>query len=377
MPVRALGAAACRSYLIECPRTRAAILVDPVLDEAEPVCRIVEEGGLRLAAVVDTHTHADHRSAGPALAERWGAPYALHEETACRRATERIRDGQSIEVGDLRVEVIHTPGHTPDSVSLRCGRDLLTGDFLFLAQDGAGRLDLPGGDPGAHWDSLRRLAALEDGTRVLPGHDYRGRAESTLGVERRRNPRFQEVTREEYEAWQRAVAAPAPDWMLEVIAANLGTAADHAAHHGAAAPAPRGLDAGIPGGGACVSGGAGGACATGALGRVPLVSPRNAWERMRRTEGPAPFLLDVRDPWEFSGPRGAHAKGATLVPLPEVARSLDRIPSGPGVEVLVICKGGPRSAAAAEFLIEKGWRRVFSVEGGTDRWIADGLPSES
>ncbi len=371
MAVRLLGRAACRSYLVSCERTREALLVDPVLDETEEAERAVE-GGLRLRMVVDTHTHADHHSAGAALAQRLRVPYALHEGTACRRATDRLRDGQTLQVGDLRVEVIHTPGHTPDSVSLRCGRDLMTGDFLFLAQDGAGRLDLPGADPGAHWDSLRRLASLDDGTRVLPGHDYSGRAESTLGVERRRNPRFQEVTREEYEAWQRAVAAPAPDWMLEVIAANLGTAAAHADHHGAAAP--RGLDLGPPGGGACLPGASSGACATGAAGRVPLVSPRNAWKRLQEGDGARPFLLDVRDPWEYAVRR---AKGAVLVPLPEVPRSLDRIPSGPGVEVIVICKGGPRAAAAAEILIERGWRRVFSVEGGTDRWAAEGLPVES
>ena len=93
------------------------------------------------------------------------------------------------------------------------------------------RADTTGGDAGAHWDSLRRLASLGDDLRVLPGHDYHGLADGTLGGERRRNPRFQEVSREEYEAWQAAVRAPTPDWMLEVIAANLGSGPEHAAHH--------------------------------------------------------------------------------------------------------------------------------------------------
>lgn len=376
MPVRRIGRAACRAYLVSCGRTGEALLVDPVLDDAAAVHEALDARGLRLRGIVDTHTHADHVSAGASLSRALGVEYLLHEATESRLPTGRLRDGRRIEVGDERVEVLHTPGHTPDSISLLCGRDLLTGDFLFLAQEGAGRLDLPGGDPGAHWDSLRRLSSLGDDLRVLPGHDYHGLEDGTLGEERRRNPRFQDVTREEYVAWQRAVAAPTPDWMLEVIAANLGTAAAHAAHHGGgAAPAPprRGLDLGLPAGApACSPGGSAGACATAASGRVPLLSPREAFERLA---GPRPpVLLDVRDPWEYGGPRGRHARGARNLPLGTLPAALGSLPGEAGEEVLVICKMGGRSAAAAEFLIENGRRRVFSIEGGTDRWAAEGLP---
>ncbi len=370
MILRRLGEAACRSYLLACERTRGAVLVDPLAGRVDADLALLGREGLRLEMVVDTHLHADHHSGGAALAARAGVPYALHGSTGCASVTERLRDGQVLRAGDLRVEVLHTPGHTPDSVTLRCGDALLTGDFLFLAQDGAGRLDLPGGDPGAHWDSLGRLASLEDGVRVLPGHDYAGLAESTLGAERRRNPRFQEVTREEYVAWQRAVAMPAPDWMLRVIAANLGTAEAHAAHHAEAAeaaPAP------------CPTGGAAGACATAPTGRVPLLAPREAWRRLSEgvpTGGERPFLLDVREPREYAAPSGRHAAGAVLVPLREVPRRAGEIPGGPDREVLVICRTGARSAQAAEWLIESGRRRVFSVAGGTDRWAAEGLPIE-
>jgi len=370
MTVETLGKSACRSYLVECDRTHEAILVDPLLEDVDTVLRRIEDEGLRVRMVVDTHTHADHHSGGAEAAKRLGVPYALHESTACRRATERMKDGQRLEVGDLRVEVLHTPGHTGDSVSLLAGRDLLTGDFLFLAQEGAGRLDLPGGDPRAHWESLQRLARLGDDVRVLPGHDYHGLSDSTLGVERRRNPRFQHVTREEYEAWQKAVAAPTPDWMLDVIASNLGTADAHAEHHGAPAPRPA-VDFGTADA-ACSTG----ACATAATGRVPLIAPRAAWERLQGAGASGPVLLDVREPWEFSGPRGRHARGAANLPLGTLPASLDRVPADPEREVLVICKTGGRSAQAAEFLIDRGWKRVFSVEGGTARWAAEGLPVE-
>ena len=371
MAVKMLGRTACRSYMVFCERSRDALLVDPLPEEADRVLREADESGLRLRLVVDTHTHADHHSAGAAVASKLGVPYALHESSGSRRATERLRDGQMLRVGDEKVEVLHTPGHTVDSVTLRAGRDLLTGDFLFLAQEGAGRLDLPGGDAGAHWDSLRLLSSLGDEMRVLPGHDYHGLVDSTLGEERRRNPRFQQVSREEYAAWQAAVRAPTPDWMLEVIAANLGTAAAHAGHHGAA-PA-KGVDLGIASAEAGECGAAAGACASSPSGRVPLISGRRALARLSGKDGPPPALVDVREPWEH---RTRRAAGAVLVPLATLPDALDRLPGGPGAELLLICKTGGRSARAAEFLIENGWRRVFSVEGGTDRWAAEGLPVE-
>ncbi|HEU4394030.1 MAG TPA: MBL fold metallo-hydrolase, partial [Planctomycetota bacterium] len=112
MAVRLLGRTACRSYMVVCERSREALLVDPLPEEADRVLREAESEGLRPRLVVDTHTHADHHSAGAAVAARLGVPYALHESTGSRRATERLRDGQTIEVGDERVEVLHTPGHT-------------------------------------------------------------------------------------------------------------------------------------------------------------------------------------------------------------------------------------------------------------------------
>jgi len=370
MILEQIGPAACRSYVVGCEQARRAIVVDPLAADVDRVLARLARSGLTLDLIVDTHTHADHHSGGRALAERSGAPYALHDATECRGVDERLADGAGIEVGRVRVEVVHTPGHTPDSLTLRVGPNLLTGDFLFLAQDGAGRLDLPGGDPGTHWDSLRRLAVYGDDHRVLPGHDYQGHGDALLGVERRRNPRFQNVTREEYVAWQHAVALPAPDWMLDVIAANLGTAAAHRGHHGAPT-APDGEHAT-----ADEDCGAG-ACAAGPLACVPLVPPAEAHRRRESAAGERPFLLDVREPWEFSGPYGRHAPGAHLVPLAQLPGRLDELPADRERELLVICKSGGRSAHAAAYLIQQGWRRVFNVALGTDGWVRAGLPVEA
>lgn len=362
--VESLGPAACRSWLVGCAETREAVVVDPLAEGAVDVLSRAGRAGWNIVLAIDTHTHADHLSGGPAFAAV-GIPYALHESTESAAATERVRDGETIDVGRMRMTVLHTPGHTRDSVTLVCGRRMFTGDFLFLGQDGAGRLDLPGGDAGAHWDSLRRIASVADDAIVHPGHDYEGLDRGTLGEERRRNPRFQNVTREEYVAWQRAIASDTPTWMLDVLAANLGTGGPHASH---------GHERASPGGAASCP--APGACLASPSGRVPLVSVEEAARRMSRPSGERPFLLDVREPYEFHGPMGRHAPGAVLVPLATVPTRLDVLPVAPDAEILVICKSGGRSARAAEFLIETGRRRVFNVAGGTDAWVRAGLPVE-
>ena len=366
MLLEQVGPAGCRSYLVGCERARRVVWIDPLAGDLEDVLARLDAQGLTLDLVVDTHTHADHVSGGRDVAARTGVPYALHESTECTGADELLRDGARLDVGDVTVDVVHTPGHTPDSVTLRTGRHLFTGDFLFLAQDGAGRTDLPGGDPAAHWDSLRRLAEYDDDHVVHPGHDYLGSADTgpcTLGGERVRNPRLTDLTREEYVAWQRAIAMPTPRWMLDVIARNLGTATAHEAHHDSGPLGGCSPDATAAGGGAC---------AAGPMDAVPLVDVHEARRRME-SDAP-PFLLDVREPWEFAGPGGRHAPGAVLVPLGTLPASLGRLPADPASEVLVICKSGGRSASAAAWLIAQGRRRVFNVQGGTDGWVRAGLP---
>jgi len=371
MLLEQIGPAACRSYLVGCPRAKRAVWIDPLLEDVDRVLTHVDSLGLALELVVDTHTHADHLSGGRAVAEATGTPYALHEGTGCDGADEKLRDGQMLECGEVVLEVLHTPGHTPDSLTLRAGNHLFTGDFLFLAQDGAGRTDLPGGDPLAHWESLQRLTRFDDEHVVHPGHDYVGADSATLGTERTRNPRLTDLTPDEYVAWQRAIATPTPAWMLDVIAKNLGTAALHQAHHAEhAVSAPDPLLAAA----ACDTGGA---CAAGPVDAVPLVMPAEAHRRRTAKGAQAPFLLDVREPWEYSGPRGRHAPGAVLVPLGELPARLGDLPPERDAEVLVICRSGPRAARAVLFLIEQGYRRVFNVASGTDGWEASGLPVEN
>lgn len=199
------GAIQANCYVVMCPATDDAMVVDPGA-EAERILEAIQQMGARVTRIVHTHGHFDHIGATEALLAGLPArvPVAAHPAdsylyTAEARAMgalfgypapeqpvmpdEELRDGDELRVGDLRFRVIATPGHTPGSVSLRASDLLLSGDTLF--RRGIGRTDLPGGDEEAIYESiLTRLYPLPATTRVLPGHG----PETTIGEERRSNP---------------------------------------------------------------------------------------------------------------------------------------------------------------------------------------------
>jgi len=298
--VRQLNEGACRTYLVGSAATRDAALVDPVLASVERYLQTLSEGQWQLRWVIDTHTHADHLSGCRLLAERTGAECAMHRKAGARHVSARLTDGSTLDIGGLVLEAIETPGHTKDSLTLKVPGRVLTGDWLFVG--GAGRTDLPGGDPGEHWDSLARIVpSLDDSTVVLPGHDYSGRTDSVLGEERRTNAHLRERSRDEYVAWLSATAEPTPAWMIETLRANNAGALDPTLRI-------------APTEGASV-------CAVGPVPRVPQVSVDEVKRRLDSLGPAAQLLLDVRQPEEYAGELG-HVPGAFLVPLPELRARL-------------------------------------------------------
>lgn len=193
------GATNTVTYLVSDPVTGAAAVIDPVLDydpatgetatpSIDAVLAEVERQHLTLAWVLETHAHADHLSAGHYLRERTGAPVGIgariHEvqetfapklgmETPGSEVFDRLfADGERFALGDLTVEVIHTPGHTPACVSYRIGDAVFVGDTLFMPDFGTARADFPGGDAGTLYRSIQRILSLPGDTRVFVGHDY-------------------------------------------------------------------------------------------------------------------------------------------------------------------------------------------------------------
>ena len=164
-----------------------AMAIDPSY-AAREILQFIREKGLKLIRIVNTHGHSDHTEGNQWLREKTGAEVAVHEEDARYLPDPPdllLHDGDVLNVGEVEVKVIHTPGHTPGGICLLSGDTLFTGDTLFVGN--CGRTDLPGGSDEDLFDSLGKLSELDDDVKVCPGHAYWGSV-STIGTEKRTNP---------------------------------------------------------------------------------------------------------------------------------------------------------------------------------------------
>lgn len=228
----------CAAYLLGCGGLGKCAVVDAHEGEVEVYADFAASKGMRITHVIDTHIHADHRSAGPELAQRVGAKYCLHESADVSFAFEALKDGHEVELGNTRVKVLHTPGHTPESIcllvtDLRRGSDpwfVLTGDTLFVGA--VGRPDLPGrGRENAAelYESIhQKLLTLPDALELFPAHfagsacgvGMSGKPSSTIAFEKRFNPMLSQ-TKDEFVAALADVPAK-PAGMAEMLRANQG-----------------------------------------------------------------------------------------------------------------------------------------------------------
>ena len=147
----------CQSYLLGCPDSRAAALIDPEIHQIDRYLGLAAKEGLRIRYVIDSHTHADHFSAAKQLGERLGAPVVAHLLSPAPFVDLRLEDGDILMVGSLKLKALHTPGHTRDSMCILADDRIFTGDTLLIG--GTGRTDLPTGDP----EALGEIGAWADG----------------------------------------------------------------------------------------------------------------------------------------------------------------------------------------------------------------------
>ena len=247
------------SYLVFDPATRQGAVVDPVLDwdhrsgeadtrSADALIEAAKREGITIALILETHAHADHLTAAPYIKQRCGGKIGIGEHI---KDVQRIfrpvfaaddvkpeggdfdilfRDGDRIALGNLEIEVIHTPGHTPACVCYRIGDDVFVGDTLFMHDYGTARADFPGGDARALFRSIKRLLALSPETRLWMCHDYKapGRNDyawqSTVSEQRAHNPHVKDgVTEDEFVAFRQARDAKlaAPTLLLPSIQVNI------------------------------------------------------------------------------------------------------------------------------------------------------------
>ena len=192
-------------YIVSCPVKKEALVIDPAGNEEDIVERI-NQNGLVLKYIVNTHGHADHTCGNEKMKDLTGAEIIMHEEddklfnspegqimarqmgfALSPHADIFVKDGDEISVGDVTLKVIHTPGHSPGGICLLGDSNLFTGDTLFVGS--IGRTDLPGASMSQFMNSInKRLLTLPIETIVWPGHDYGDRPSSTIGVEKWSNP---------------------------------------------------------------------------------------------------------------------------------------------------------------------------------------------
>ena len=217
------------TYLVACPRTREAVLIDPVVEELQAYLDTLAALDLKLVFTVETHIHADHVTAAAALRDRLGSRSVVHAAGGAACADVTIRDGHVLHVGDLTLAARETPGHTNACVSWVMTDRVFTGDALLI--DGCGRTDFQEGDAGKLWDSIhRQLFSLPAETLVYPGHDYKGRTVSTIGNERATNARLGgDRPREDFIRLMGELSLAKPKFIDRALPANQACGVERAA----------------------------------------------------------------------------------------------------------------------------------------------------
>lgn len=179
------------TYLLGCDRTRRAVLIDPVASEVDTYIRLLQELELQLLYTLETHVHADHITGSGLLREKLGSKSVVHRDAGAMCADLLVTDGVRLQIGDIEIEVRHTPGHTSGCVSYVLSDRVFTGDALLIG--GCGRTDFQQGNAGQLYDSIHhQLFSLPPDTLVYPGHDYQGNTVSTIKQEMAKNPRLGE-----------------------------------------------------------------------------------------------------------------------------------------------------------------------------------------
>ena len=200
------------TYLIASAKGREAIMIDPVLDNIEEYISLLNEFDLKLVKVIDTHIHADHITGASALREKTKCVTIMGDHTPADTVEIKVKDEEIIKLDQLEIKALHTPGHTSDSYSFLMNNYLFSGDTLLI--NGTGRTDFQNGSAKDAYHSIfNKLLKLPEETILCPGHDYNGKKMSTIGNEKKFNPRLQVNSENEYEEIMNNLNLPKPKLM--------------------------------------------------------------------------------------------------------------------------------------------------------------------
>ena len=214
-------AASCSfTYLILCKKTKKALIIDAVDKQVGLYNNLIREYDLQLIFALDTHIHADHISGMHLLKQAHGCQLVMGAESPAKGLDRFLHDKEFLTIGEIALQTLHTPGHTPESCSFILDNNIFTGDTLLIR--GTGRTDFQNGNPASSYDSLfGKLLKLPENFNIFPGHDYQGMNISTIGEELRFNPRLQISNRQEYIDLMNNLNLPLPKYIDIALPANL------------------------------------------------------------------------------------------------------------------------------------------------------------
>lgn len=329
------------TYVLFDQDSRDALIIDPVDVQLERDLALLKEYGLKLRWTVETHAHADHITSAGLLAEHAGAKTAAPEGCGITTAAVQLRHDETLKFGGEQIRALHTPGHTAGSMCFVWRDHVFTGDTLLI--NGCGRTDFQSGSAQTLYRSItERLFTLPDATTVWPGHDYQGRVNSSIAAEKAGNARIAGKSEDEFVAIMNALNLPRPKRIDEAVPANLTSGLRHDAE-----------------GGALVG-------ARPATGYAGDVMPQLAWQWMQDESA---VLVDVRTDAEREWV--GFIPGAAPVAWkqwPSMAMNAEfdqalRAAVPEGKKVVLLCRSGVRSIAAAKRATEMGMEAYNILEG--------------
>ena len=208
------------TYILSSGKGREALIIDPVLEHTDQYINFLNKLELKLVKVIDTHIHADHITGLNELSERTSCTKIMGENSKSEVVDLRVKEDENVKIDNINLKVMYTPGHTDCSYSYLMNDRVFTGDTLLI--NGTGRTDFQNGNARQQYDSIfNKLLKLPENTMVYPAHDYNGQKHSTIGSERKNNPRLQVNSVDQYVEIMNNLKLANPKMMDVAVPANL------------------------------------------------------------------------------------------------------------------------------------------------------------
>ena len=330
------------TYLLASRPGGEALIIDPVLDRCDRYIQLLEELDLKLVKAIDTHCHADHITGLGALRDATRCITVMGQSTNVDMVSMRVDDGDTIDIENISLKVLFTPGHTDDSYCFLADRGIFTGDTLLIR--GTGRTDFQNGSSFDAYQSLfEKVLKLPEDTMVYPGHDYKGDTVSTIGKEKAYNPRLQVSSADEYAELMASLSLADPKMMDVAVPANLSIGKSLVAE-------PDILEGTI-----------------------------DVKEALSHLHDNSVLFVDLRETLERQ--RMGFIPGSLHTPYLNLEQAigdgglLNGMLKELGKSVVLYCAYGERSALALKMVKEKGFLDARHLGGGMDKWTGAGAPT--